>query len=147
MTSQLQDFEKQDRERKVKVIRSLFEEGFSKGNLSVVDETISHDMIEHQRFNPPLPSGPEGTKALIDSLRSMFSDIILTVEDVAVEEDKVWVRVKARGTNNGSIMGKAPTGKKMEIDVFDVCRIKDGKIVEHWGVPDQLGMLEQVGIV
>ena len=44
-------------------------------------------------------------------------------------------------------MGKPPTGKKMEIDVIDVCRVKDGKIVEHWGVPDQLGMLEQVGII
>jgi len=77
----------------------------------------------------------------------MFPDIRLTIEDEAAVGDKVWIRMRARGTNNGSIMGKPPTGKKMEIDVFDVCRVKDGKIVEHWGVPDQLGMLEQVGIL
>jgi predicted SnoaL-like aldol condensation-catalyzing enzyme len=143
VTSQLQDFEKE----KVNVVRRLFEEGFSKGNLSVVDETVSRDLLEHQRFDPPLPRGPEGTKALISGLRSMFPDIKLVIEDTAVEGDKVWVRARARGTNNGSIMGKPPTGKTMEIDVFDVCRIKDGKIIEHWGVPDQLGMLEQVGIL
>ena len=77
----------------------------------------------------------------------MFPDLRLTIEDTTVEGDKVWISMRARGTNNGSIMGKPPTGKKMEIGVFDVCRVKDGKIVEHRGVPDQLGMLEQVGIV
>lgn len=146
MSSQKLDLEK-ERERNVSVVRRLIEEGFSKGNLSVVDETISSDLEEHQRFDPPLPRGPAGTKALIMGLRSMFPDFTLTIEDTTVEGDIVWARSRARGTNSGSIMGKPPTGKKMEIDVIDVSKIKDGKIVEHWGVPDQLGMLEQLGIV
>jgi predicted ester cyclase len=133
--------------RDVNVVRRLIDEGFNKGNLSAVDETVSPDMQEHQRFDPPLPKGPEGTKALISSLRDMFPDIRLTIEDAAVEGDKVWIRMVARGTNAGKVMGRPPTGKKMEIDVFDVCRIRNGKIVEHWGVPDQLSMLEQIGII
>jgi predicted ester cyclase len=147
MTSQQEMLEKETREKNVNVVRRLIEEGFNKGNISAVDETVSVNMKEYQRFDPPLPSGSAGTKALIRSLRGMFSDIKLTIEDTAVEGDKVWIRMRARGTNTGSIMGKPPTGKKMEIDVIDICRVKDGKIVEHWGVPDQLGMLEQVGIV
>jgi predicted ester cyclase len=147
MSSQLQDLEKETRKRNEKVVRRLIEEGFNNGNLSAVDEVISPDMQEHQRFNPPLPRGPKGTKAVINSLRSMFPDIRLSIEDIAVDGDKIWIRMRARGTNNGSIMGRSPTGKKMAIDVFDVCRVKDGKIIEHWGVPDQLGMLEQVGII
>lgn len=40
--------------------------------------------------------------------------------------------------NTGSIFGFPPTGKSIEIDVMDVVRFEDGKMVEHWGVPDQL---------
>lgn len=42
-------------------------------------------------------------------------------------------------------MGRPPTGLPMRIDVFDVLRIVDGKVVEHWGVPDRLGLLVQLG--
>jgi len=145
--SSQQEMEKETREKSVKVVRRLIEEGFNKGNLSAVDEIVSINMKEYQRFDPPLPSGSAGTKALITGLRGMFPDLELTIEDIAVEEDKVWIRMRARGTNKGIIMGKPPTGRQIEIDVIDVCRVKDGKIVEHWGVPDQLGMLEQVGII
>jgi predicted ester cyclase len=137
----------QESEINVRVVRRLIEEGFSKGNMSSVEETVSNDLVEHQRFNPPLPKGSAGTKALIHGLRSMFSDFTLTIEDAAVQGDNVWIRSKARGTNDGIIMSKPPSGKKIEIDVFDVCRVKDGKIIEHWGVPDQLSMLEQVGFM
>jgi len=136
-----------EREKSVDAVRRLIDEGFNKGNFSAVDEVVSIDMTEHQRFDPPLPPGSIGTRALIRGLRDMFPDLKLTIEDLSVEGDKVWIRMRAKGTNLGSIMGKPPTGKQMEIDVFDICRVKDGKIVEHWGVPDQLGMLEQVGII
>jgi predicted SnoaL-like aldol condensation-catalyzing enzyme len=141
MSGQIQDNENE----KIVVLR-LLDEGFSKGNLSVCDETISPHMLEHQRFDPPLPPGPAGTKVLITGLRRIFSDLNLTVEDIAVYGDKVWTRSKARGTNTGSVMGKPPTGKQMEIDVFDVCRVKDCKIIEHWGLPDLFGQMEQLGL-
>ena len=53
--------------------------------------------------------------------------------------------VSIRGTNLGSVMGKPPTGKKVAVDVIDIARFKDGKIMEHWGVPDQLGVMIQLG--
>lgn len=71
----------------------------------------------------------------------------MRVEDVAAAGDRVWMRFAARGTNLGSVMGRPPTGKKMTIDVIDIARFKDGKIVEHWGVPDQLGMMIQLGLM
>jgi predicted ester cyclase len=42
-------------------------------------------------------------------------------------------------------MGSAPTGRPIRIDVFDVLRVVDGRVVEHWGVPDRLGVLLQIG--
>lgn len=121
----------------------LVEEGFNRGNLSVADETVSADSKEHQRGNH---DGVEGTKEVISTLRRWFPDFEMHAEDVVASGDKVWGRFRATGTNLGSLMGRPPTGKKMSIDVIDIIKIKEGKIVEHWGVPDQLGMMLQLGL-
>ena len=60
---------------------------------------------------------------------------------------RFWARMTARSTNIGEIMGRLSMGRTVVIDVFEICRFKAGKMVEHWGVPDQLGMLQQLGLV
>jgi predicted ester cyclase len=122
----------------------LIEEGFNKGNLSVIDELVAPDMKERQRGNS---DGPEGTKEVIRTLRSWFPDFEMDAEDVAAVGDKVWMRFAARGTNLGPFMGNPPTGRKVRVDVIDIARFKDGKMVEHWGVPDQLGVMLQLGLL
>ena len=124
------------------LLMRLIEEGFNRGDLSVVDEIVSPDAAEHQRGNG---SGVEGTKEVISTLRGWFPDFTMRAEDVAAVGDKVWARFKATGTNLGPVMGRPPTGKKVSIDVIDIIRVRGGKLVEHWGVPDQLGMMIQLG--
>lgn len=129
------------------VVRRLIDEGFSQGRLEVCDELVSHDSVEHQDFGPNHAAGPEGVKAVIASLRRAFSDFELRIEDLAVAGDTVWLRNTATGTNDGTFMGYASTGRTFRITVFDVLRVVDGRIVEHWGVPDRLGVLHQIGAV
>ena len=128
------------------LVRRLIEEGFNEGNLDVADELISPDMVEHQNFGPNHAPGAEGAKAVIASLRRAFSDFHLAIEDLAVEGDTVWLRMTGSGTNDGSFMGNPPTGRTMRIDVFDSLRVENDRIVEHWGVPDRLGSLFQLGL-
>lgn len=127
------------------VVRRLIDEGFSQGRLDVADELVADEVREHQNFGPDHADGADGVKAVISSLRRAFSDFKLTIEDLVVAGDVVWTRNVATGTNDGSFMGRPPTGLPMRIDVFDVLRVVDGKIVEHWGVPDRLGLLVQLG--
>jgi predicted ester cyclase len=127
------------------VVRRLIDEGFSQGRLEVADELVADESLEHQNFGPDHAPGAEGVKAVISSLRRAFSDFELTIEDLVVAGDVVWTRNVATGTNDGSFMGRPPTGLPMRIDVFDVLRVVDGKVVEHWGVPDRLGVLMQLG--
>jgi predicted ester cyclase len=122
----------------------LIEEGFNNGNLAVVDELFSPDSREHQRGSH---DGPEGAKEVIGTLRGWFPDFSMHAEDVVASGDEVWARFRATGTNLGPIMGRKPTGKRMATDVIDIVRIRGGKIVEHWGVPDQLGMMLQLGLL
>jgi predicted ester cyclase len=129
------------------LVRRLIEKGFNAGDLSVADELVSPKMIEHQNFGPNHPAGAEGAKAVIVSLRRAFSDFHLTIEHLAEDGDTVWLRMTGAGTNDGSFMGHEPTGRPMRTDVFDAVRIENGRIVEHWGVPDRLGVLFQLGLM
>ena len=128
------------------VLRRLIDEGFSEGNLAVADELVSDQCVEHQNFGPDHAPGPEGVKAVIASLRRACSDFRLTIEDLTVDGDMVWSRNVGTGTNDGPFMGHPPTGRTMRVDVIDIVRVVDGKIVEHWGVPDRLGALFQLGL-
>jgi predicted ester cyclase len=126
------------------IYRRLIEEGFNQGNLAVADELVAPNAREYQRGSE---HGPEGVKKTITYLRSAFPDFRITIDEVVVSGDKVWARQKGGGTNLGSFAGRPPTGRKAFIDVIDICRIEDGKIVEHWGVPDQLGMMMALGLI
>ena len=124
--------------------RRLIDEGFTRGDLGVVDELMAPDCVEHQRGNRP---GADGAKDVIRTLHRWMSDFSLTIEDLACEGDIVWSRNRARGVNTGSVMGTPPTGMPVEVDVIDIVRFEDGRIVEHWGIADQLGLMLQVGAV
>jgi len=129
------------------VVRRLIEEGFNQGNLDVADEITAADLVEHQNFGPNHAPGAEGVRAVIASLRRAYSDFHLEIEDLAVDGDMVWLRMVGSGTNDGPFMGNPPTGRPMRIDVFDAIRVTDGKMSEHWGVPDRLGALIQLGLM
>ena len=128
------------------VVRRLIEEGFNAGKLEVCDELTDPELVEHQNFGPNHAAGAEGVKAVIASLRRAYSDFHLEIDDLTVDDDRVWLRMTGSGTQDGPFMGNAPTGRTMSIQVFDQIRVVDGKMVEHWGVPDRLGALLQLGL-
>ena len=77
----------------------------------------------------------ESLKGDIRFLRNAFPDLHLTIDDSVVDGDKVWIRMTARGTNLGGFMGSV-NGKSFAIIVYDTVCLENGRIVEHWGVPD-----------
>jgi len=132
----------EDNER---LYRRLIEEVFNRGNLEVADDLVAPGSVEHQRSG--MGDGAEGVKRVAGTLRRAFPDFTLTIEDLVVSGDKVWARQRGGGTNLGSFAGRPATGKRGVIDVIDICRFQDGKMVEHWGVPDQLGMMVSLGLI
>jgi predicted ester cyclase len=108
---------------------------------------VAPALVEHQDFGPADAAGAEGVKAVIGSLRRAYSDFHLEIEHLAVDGDLVWLHMTGSGTHDRPFMGSAPTGRRMTIDVFDLIRVADGRMVEHWGVPDRLGALLQLGLL
>ncbi len=50
------------------------------------------------------------------------------------------------GTQEGELFGMPATSKRFAITVIDIVRFEGDKAVEHWGVTDVAGMMEQVGL-
>ena len=128
------------------VVRRLIEESFNEGDLDVCEELTAPDLVEHQNFGPNHAAGAAGVKAVVTSLRRAFSDFHLEIEHLTVDGELVWLHLTGSGTNDGPFMGNAPTARPMRIDVFDLIRVKNGRMIEHWGVPDRLAALFQLGL-
>jgi steroid delta-isomerase-like uncharacterized protein len=128
------------------LMRRFLEEVFNKKNLAAIDEFIAPDHVDHT-LPPFLPTTPEGTKRAIGMFLTAFPDVHLTVEDMVAEGDKVVTRYTSRGTQKGAFVGMPPTGKQITVSSVIIARIADGKIVEEWGLDDQMGMLQQLGVI
>jgi predicted ester cyclase len=124
--------------------RRLIDDGFTRADLAAVEAVIAPDVIEHQ---DGMGAGPDGVKGAISFLHRAFPDFRLTVEDLTHDGDRVWARLRGRGTHLGPLMGRPPTGATFDITVIDICRFRDGQIVEHWGVPDRFTQMEQLGLL
>jgi steroid delta-isomerase-like uncharacterized protein len=133
-------------QNKALVVRFV-EELFNKGNVGIVGEIFAPDFIEHEQLPPGMPSGREGVKVLASVLRSAFTDFKATIEDMLAEDDKVVVRMTWSGTHKGEFMGVPATGKRVSIGVIDIIRITNGKVVEHWGQMDAMGLMQQIGAI
>jgi predicted ester cyclase len=112
----------------------------------VVKEIVAEDFVSHS-MPPGLPPGREGVKIWASIFRTAFPDIQSTAEDVIVEGDRVVERFSASGTFKGEFMGIPPTGKGGGTTGINIFRVANGKIVEHWGNSDDLGMMQQMGVI
>jgi steroid delta-isomerase-like uncharacterized protein len=122
-------------------------EAFNQGKLEVIDELIADDAIDHLPLPQGMPAGKEGLKLFVTALRSAFPDLKITIDFEVTEGDLVVAYGTTTGTMKGEFAGMPPSGKTATWDAIHITRVKDGKIVEHWAVQDNLGMLQQLGVI
>ncbi len=91
--------------------------------------------------------GPEAITELLNVFLGAFPDLAVTVDDVVAEGDKVVLRSTGRGTHTGDLQGIPPTGKSMTISAIDIFRMSGGRIAEQWEMFDQMGMMQQLGVI
>ena len=126
-------------------IRRGIEEVWNQKNVAIVDEIAAPDYVSH---SPTMTThGLEQYKQLVMMYFAAFPDLHLTIEDEIAEGDKVVTRVTARGTHQGSFMGIPPTGKHAVVTGIVIDRFANGKTVEAWTNLDDLGLLQQLGVI
>jgi steroid delta-isomerase-like uncharacterized protein len=133
-------------ERNKMLVRRLMEDDISRGDKTVAAAIIHPGFVDHT--NPPgMQHGLAGHTAVVRLFRSAFPDLEWRIDDLIAEGDKVVARTTMRGTHRGELFGIPPTGKRVEMTGVHVVRIADGKIAEHWGNNDDLGMMRQLGVI
>ena len=125
------------------LVRSFMDQMVA-GDTTKVDSLFADAFVDHQSM-PGMAPGREGLKSMIVGFHSAFPDLKMTMNDISTDGDKVWMYSTMSGTMKGPLMGMKPTGKSFSVDGFDLVRIENGKIVEHWGAQDNMAMMEQLG--
>ena len=128
-------------------VRRLYHDVWNTGNLPVIDELFVSDAALD--FLPPgLLTGTAGLKQFITMYRTTFPDIHFTIEDMIAEGKKVVTRWIATGTHVGSLMNIPPTGKPVSVHGISITHHDvSGKVVQSWSTFDQLGLLQQLGVI
>jgi steroid delta-isomerase-like uncharacterized protein len=128
------------------VVRRFFEELLSTDNLALADEILSPDFRFYFAGSPD-PMDLKRYKDFLAARRVAFPDRRFAVEDMIAEGDKVSARFTMRGTHNGELRGIAPSGREVTMSGIDIIRLKEGKMVEDKVEVDQLGMMQQLGMI
>jgi predicted ester cyclase len=130
------------------LVRRLYGGLMAKGDTAVADEVLADDYLDHD-----IPGVGEGRKkelvAAVLAVRAAFPDIAPTLGPTLAGGDLVAVRVQAHGTHTGAPFppGIPATGTAITWKEVHIFRCADGRIAEHWGVFDMLGILRQLGAI
>ena len=119
----------------------------SAGDIDGFGDLIADDFVEHDEV-PGMEPTKDGVKQLFHMYRAAFPDLRMEPQDILASGDKVVARVRGTGTNQGEFMGIPATGKSVDVQLIDIIRFgDDGLAHEHWGVSDQIRMLQQLGAI
>lgn len=126
----------------IDVIRKVFAEVWSEGNVDLIDELYAKSYTGH--FPGETFHGREGIRSHVTAHRTAFPDWTEEIVDIIADRDKVAVRFRSRGTNLGNFLGSPPTGNHVQISEAALFKLEDGKIVEQWVYPDILSLEAQL---
>jgi len=131
----------------VAAYRRWFDEGCSQGNVDIADVLYAPDYVSHS-LPPDLPPTREGLKTFIRALREGMPDLRCPVEQVVAEGDRVAGRFSLVGTHTGTLLGVPATGRAVHVGVMVIGRFDEtGRWVEDWNCWDQIGLLQQIGVI
>lgn len=131
------------------VVKRLIEDCFNGRDLSLLPELLHSEFVNHQDLVPVhCKKGPGVFEELYTKLYESFPDIKIHNHMMLADGDKVIIYDTLVGTNTGTLSdGSPPTGKKVEFTAFNILRLQDGKVIERWGITDQLSLMQQLGLV
>jgi predicted ester cyclase len=128
------------------VYERMVNEVVNQGKFEVVDEIFHPDYVDHVA-PPGTTPGLEGVKEIFSMFRTGFPDVKFHIDTMVGEGTYVATLVHGEGTQTGQFIQFPPSGKHAVWRSVGFFRVEDGLIREHWGIPDLLGLLIQIGVI
>jgi predicted ester cyclase len=116
------------------------------GDYDRLTEVLADGLVDHDPA-PGQPAGPEGIGVFWRTFKEAFPDVALSPVEVVATDDHVTAVLDITGTHTGEFLGHAPTGRTFTVRGIQVGRFSDGRMTDRWGATDQLGILQQLGLV
>jgi steroid delta-isomerase-like uncharacterized protein len=117
------------------------------GDIDRFVDLMASDFVEHEQL-PGLEPTKEGVLTFFRLQRAAFPDMRTEVQDIIASGNKVAIRVRYTGIHTGDFMGMPATGKRVDVQLIDIMGMgDDGLVHEHWGVMDQMTMMQQLGAI
>ena len=127
-------------------LRRIPLEVLNEGKIDVIDEVIAADFEDHSPVSG-FPATREGLRSFVRDFRSAVPDLKYTVNREISEGDTVVQCVTGSGTLKSEFMGMPATGKSATWQEIHIVRLTGGKAVEHWGLVDMVGIMQQLGVL
>jgi predicted ester cyclase len=123
------------------------EEAWARNDMAAIDGFFSQGYDNSATGVPGLPPGIEGAKMAHQGAMQSFPDRKTIIEDVIAEGDKVVVRGRYTGTNQGGVpfLNAPANGNPIDVAFVSIYRIEGDKLAEHWALNDDVGLTQQVG--
>lgn len=129
------------------LVTRAVKEIWNDGNYDNLEEFVSSDFVVHATATGEEIHGPEGVRHFYTQLRKAFPDLHFKITNQIAEGDNVVTHSTVSGTHKGEFKGIQPTGKKFTVTMIDIDRIVDGRVRECWTNMDELGLLQQLGVI
>jgi steroid delta-isomerase-like uncharacterized protein len=124
-------------------VRRFYQEVINARNLDALDELLTPDGVDYTFGS----QSAEQAKQFFGMVHQAFPDLHAEVHDVIAEGELVAARVTYTGTHQGEFLGIPATGKQTITNGVDLFRMQNGRQAEHWGGPDTLSFLVQLGVM
>lgn len=129
-----------------RLIRCYFEEVWNQGRLDVLDELLAPDYLNHSASVPNPRPGPADLKPIVAQMRAAIADLHYEILDLVVTPTKAAVYLRVTGRHVAPLWGMAPKGSgAIDVRQMQIEWIRDGRIVQHWRLTDELALLRQLG--
>ena len=133
------------------LIGRFVEELWNQRQFDVAQAIFAKNCVTHQLRSgvsaDAVPRGPQAIKEHVTSWIASFPDLHFSIEQMLSEGDRVVMQLLMEGTHHGAWLGIPASGRKMQIRMFTVHRVAQGKIVEDWVLVESLGFFQQLGVV
>lgn len=126
------------------IMRLLFENLSSQGNLDKLDEIVASSFVGHSLTTAEELHGLNELKRLGKALRNGFPDLEFLVENVLTLENQVTLYYTASGTQNGQFWDITPTGSRIDIRGMATGHISRGELTQLWIVFNRSEMMHQL---